>query len=871
MSDREGYLIGEIPSESDGSPVEDPTDLRRALGLIFHRLPPSDTPSDVGNEAFQLLRRVVSRGPIELRIAGDGVYRKGDRTLEFGAADRTLVRVFEHGIRVVRFLPGLSEPEVSAFLRIVQQPIRLDEHPHDDLTTLLAEQEFDCVQYEVVLGDGEGERLIREFVEAARSEAFDSADGGSLSERLARADVRVLRTEDLNDIQQTPPEIDEEFGVFGFVDPTLTALAEELSAELERPSFSLTRAVGAYADWTAKERPLLGALVGEAICQDAAERDTLRAGELTRWRSWVEAHRAELVCLDELTGPGLRELALGALTADLRLDRDAAIGVLKQTTGPAASAWLPRVAALPEGGLRARAIAALLDAEDPAETMLGTNEPPTPTLRDQVLLVIPTLDGEGASAVLASFRSAPFDRDSAAIFRTGLTHGSALARVQSMSWYAYYGGDHVVAVLRRALRSSVVEDRVAALYLIVRVRPQVGVGLLKAWFEGESFRKLPFDDKQLGALCLAKVGGQRIAETLRPWLQRKFIERPAMDEMHAAAAAAIAAIEDPEGIESLHRVVASRRGAKSLFRMEAERILRTLERQEKPFAPALELLDHRIDALGIRAALSMSLSESHNTVLPPGPDPELRGVTAPPEVDVSVAPRPQPLIGTDDEASPERPRAQSPIAIPQAPRIPRALEELGSLPSPLEQLEDIQEPPEFPATAQLPELPDSTEAIPAPNYGPTAFAKTELPPESREEPRPRSSTRPTTSRRPAPGRTDRVPNAARGRNPVSDRVAPDAVLERADLPSEKGPSEFPPNLGLPKSRHPPPREPSPSDITAVGLDAAITAVGAPAPDPSTDESAEDPPVREEESEGRALEDANTNLDSLLQGYLDEEE
>ncbi len=565
------------------------------------------------------LTRILDEwGEISLRVAVDGLYM-GDRpVLKVSPEDDpALFRVFQHGIRQLVFLPGLDVHELQEFIDVLTTELTVTQSLEEDVSTLLADQEFASIQFVVVETftesyDGQGNDRtadVADVVAAALREQLsgelDQAQGSGGAVRFWSADVSFIKEANLKELVDALPASDSGEALGQGENDDLAIFNLHLNQALERwtpwlPGAALSLLEGA----TEAEAEAIYPLMRVQLLADARVNGLAsllpQLDEIADWvRERAGSPRTRRL-IEEVFNPGLRALALRALRMN---DPDA------QTAARIVLAHLPRddrfktlneVLLLPSGQTRRHAVTALLEGE-------GT---PLPQLTE----LIPTIDYELAWTILNTFRDAPFNEELLALHYAATKNDEPKLRALALRWLTIHGGDHATNALRNALYDEDELVRGAALYLLTAGKHPNAPKFVSDWFRSSDFKKLEMKEKRLGAQMLALLVGQDLVPEMRKLLSRKNVTLArAVDEQRAAAVVALVTLEDKESMETIAKLSTSRFSGQAL-KTEANRVLSAHEAGK----PAYTSPFRELNALAVHLRLVDRASQMNTT--PPEPE-----------------------------------------------------------------------------------------------------------------------------------------------------------------------------------------------------------------------------------------------------------
>lgn len=550
-------------------------------------------------ELFIELSPILERhGELHVRVRVDGLYVGGERVLEVVPQDdRALFRLFQHGVRQFSFSEGVTPTELESFVKVVTTDPETLDHVEEDVSTLLVDQELENIHFVVVDTFMEGmsgsggaadsrraadlAELVASSLRERLSERPDLMGDGGGTVRFMAADVTFLEQADLGALLTAlQPQRGDESEAGAHLDADLEAFGRDLEGALERwtpwlPAAVLRALDGAVEDEVdALCRLLAGQLWADAqhAGLGAVER---QLEEIGRWLDAAATEAGDLAATAEtltraLFSTRLSRMALSALKSGDPDDELAAVGVFRRLTPEERGKALVDVCALQPSPARAGAIVALLRRPLP---------PIEPILENLV-----GYDARAAKSVLGAIAAGgEGDERTLAAFQVALTHPDPSVRSEALGWTVDHGGDRAASVLSDALRDPSPIVRGAALFLLVDKRPSYGPALLKTWFGSPAYKKLPMEEKRLGAFALAAAAGQAVLPLLRKHLHKLNITGDtSLDETRAAAVAALGVLGDTESEGRITKLSKSRFCGPAL-QEEAKLVAAALSRGRTPY------------------------------------------------------------------------------------------------------------------------------------------------------------------------------------------------------------------------------------------------------------------------------------------------
>jgi HEAT repeat protein len=190
----------------------------RAIRLYLPNNPMHAKAAENMQRGFQQIWQGLDR--FTLKITDSGFEWEEQLIPEPDRNDSISWPLFKDGIRSLRFTPGAEDEEVVRFLNVLQQASLLPHDADDDILTLLWQEEFDHISYQVVeVGGEEGTPIEKseefgvarpadQMQQALRQDAVDEGPSGVIDPEEFESTLYFL---DDQEIRYLKGEIDREY------------------------------------------------------------------------------------------------------------------------------------------------------------------------------------------------------------------------------------------------------------------------------------------------------------------------------------------------------------------------------------------------------------------------------------------------------------------------------------------------------------------------------------------------------------------------------------------------------------------------------------------------------------------------------------
>lgn len=597
-------------AEAPESPAETLGELTRVFNQLLRLLRARQGRGTGAVEALDELHaglgRLVERlGEVNLRVAVDGLYSGDELILEVSPReDPALFRVFQHGVRHVSFLPGVTREELSSFVEVLSTEFSEVEDVEDDISTLLADRDFEAINFVVVDTFTEADEPqararaaeIDDIVAAALQRKLGdqlteagAASGGAV--RFWSADLTFLQESSLRDMVTSLPqegqqgnkiELEQQAGMFL---ESLRASMDHYTPWLPGAAFTLLEGAGV------EEGRAVAQLLGSEVVGDARAKGLARMlpqlQEIARWTGKRSDSPVAVAVRRAVFSAGLRAVALKALKGSDEETRLAAIFVVGEIPVEERARALAEISRLQADPGRIDAIRRVM-------------EPPGPKLMEVVEL-IPSMDAEAAAAVLGTLEGEAVRGDLLALHQAALDHPGPRVRALALQWLLRHGDDQAAAAASRGLGDSSEAVRLATLYLLANWEPPFAAHMVHDWFfKRPTLKKADMREKRLAAMVVVKLAGKKAVPRLRKLIHKMNLTgNQHLDEMRAAAVAALGMLGD-ESVRKKVAKLARSRLCGSALQEEAKLVTSATKVGRRPYAQPLADL--------VRLALELGLA-----------------------------------------------------------------------------------------------------------------------------------------------------------------------------------------------------------------------------------------------------------------------
>lgn len=587
-----------------------------ALRLVFHDLrAPGLTPArreTLLHEAVTHFERATERAAsVDARVRVDGIYRGDERVIEIDPeSDAQAFAIFQHGLRRVIFLPGVTRDELDALVEVLNTDPNTLDPKEDDLITLLGRRELASIYFLVVEtfveGESDSAAEVQEIIAAGlreRAIGYEAVEGDdAASVRLWEMDQHLVESGELTRLLELSPD-EAASGSEGTLGAELSELRRKLVSGLEDAGAHLAEPAMHLA--MQLEPPALQRLA-RLLARELAS--AAHAESPPRFAEALARTRQTLTQAEKATGrPEVARALFSSAVEELAflvLEHEPAAGVeaaraLARLGGAGAAARLARLARLPPSAGRDRALTAMVTADESGV--------------DEVERLSATLDDGGRLALVRGLAAAPVGRRTLAYFTALLEDPRPAARAHAIGWFTHQAPDHAVGVLGRCLRRGDSHDLRAALYLLLSTRGPLARTLILAFLQSKEFESNTLDDKRLTTLALLEAAGPSALPYLLSKAEDMALRAHARDT-RAAAVAALAASGDDEARNLVRELSESRSAGRVVVEearagLEADGDLRT----------ASERLEEALRASGTLRALSVARRASSKPRSAPAP------------------------------------------------------------------------------------------------------------------------------------------------------------------------------------------------------------------------------------------------------------